>query len=370
MLKSSLEFLKREFFKYYYENLDKLVPPGPIGKREFGFFLDKGKGMLRHKCFNNLRDFHEFVLKEIPLDIYVSAARYEDPENRDMQEKKLIDAELFFDIDVKPTALDSDKSAWICPECGKYDFGIKEECPACGSCVEYLEIVDEEQLNKALKETDKLVRILTDDFGINSNGIHVFFSGNRGYHVHVNQEEFVNLTAEGRRELVDYLLIQGFEEKKLIEILRKKSLTDGNLKGVIGKVYQKVLDLISSGKTETVYTRSSLLKYINQAIEELKVRIDPVVTIDTHRLMRMPNSINSNSGMAKKAVELKELLSFNPLRDAVVLGEDEVIVKVKVAPRFKLYGRGFGPFKDEEVELPTYAAAYIVCKGMGEYVGR
>ncbi|MBO3769631.1 MAG: hypothetical protein JTT15_04475 [Candidatus Brockarchaeota archaeon] len=369
VLEASLEFLKREFFKYYYENLDRLVPPGPIGKREFGFFLDKKGGMLRHKCFNNLKDFHEFVLKEIPLDIYVSAARYEDPGNRDMGEKKLIDAELFFDIDAESAALDSDESAWICLKCGKYDYGIKEKCPACGSDIEYLETVNEEQLNKALKETDKLVRILTDDFGINSNSIHVFFSGNRGYHVHVNQEEFLSLTAESRRELVDYLLIQGFEEKKLIEVLRKKSLIINDLKGVIGRIYRRVLDSISSGKNEVVYTKSRLLKYINQAIEELKVRIDPVVTIDTHRLMRMPNSINSNSGMAKRAIELKKLLSFNPLREAVVLGEGEVIVKVKIAPRFKLCGRTFGPFKDEEVELPAYAAAYIVCKGMGEYAG-
>ncbi|MEM3712326.1 MAG: DNA primase small subunit domain-containing protein [Thermoproteota archaeon] len=369
MLESSLGFLKKEFFKYYYENLDRLVPPDPIGKREFGFFLDKGRGMLRHKCFNNLRDFHDFILKETPLDIYVSAARYEDPGNREMQEKKLIDAELFFDIDAESKALEEDESAWICPKCGKYDVGIKEECPACGSDLEYLETVNEEQLNKVLKETDKLVRILTEDFGIESNNIHVFFSGNRGYHVHVNQEEFISLTAESRRELVDYLLIQGFEEKKLTAVLRNKSIASNNLKGVIGRVYQKVLEAIGSEKPEASYSKNRLLKHIDEAIEELKVRIDPVVTIDTHRLMRMPNSINSNSGMAKKAVKLQDLFSFNPLRDAVVLGEEEVIVRVKAAPKFKLCGKRFGPFKDEEVELPAYAAAYIVCKGMGEYVG-
>ncbi|MDW8034779.1 MAG: DNA primase small subunit domain-containing protein, partial [Nitrososphaerota archaeon] len=327
-------------------------------------------GMLRHKCFNNLKDFHEFVLKEVPLDIYVSAARYEDPGNRDMQEKKLIDAELFFDIDAQTKSLEEDESAWVCPKCRKYDIGIKEECPSCGSDVEYLETVNEEQLNDVLKETVKLVSILRNDFGIDNEYIHVFFSGNRGYHVHVNQEEFVNLTAEGRRELVDYLLIQGLEEKKLIDALKRKSIQSSSLKGVIGRVYQKVLEIMSSDKPGTMLTRNRLLKQIRQATEELKVRIDPVVTIDTHRLMRMPNSINSNSGMAKKAVRLQDLIYFNPLIDAVVLEEEEVTIKIKAAPRFKLCGKEFGPFKDEEVELPAYAAAYLICKGMGEYVGR
>lgn len=366
MLEASVEFLKREFFKYYYENLDKLVPPGPIKNREFGFFLGKNMGMLRHKCFNSLEDFHKFVLNEVPLDIYVSAARYEDPSNRDMQEKKLINAEFFFDIDAETTIAGTEESAWACPKCGGYDLGIEEKCPACGSIVEHAEIINEGQLEKALKEVEKLIMILTDDLGMNEDHIYVFFSGNRGYHVHVDQEEFINVTAEGRREVVDYLLIQGFEEKRLIDFFKKRQNTD-DLKGVIGRVYRMVLENCGS-KPGAFYDGRRILKHINQAVEELRVRIDPVVTIDIHRLMRMPSSINSNSGMAKKKIRLPDLYSFNPLRDAVVLGEEETVVRVKAVPRFRLGGKSFGPFKNEEVELPAYAAVYIVCKGLGEYV--
>jgi len=365
MLESSLEFLKKEFFKYYYDNLHELVPPGPIKSREFGFFLDKGRGMLRHKCFNRLEDFHEFILNEVPLDIYVSAARYEDPGNRDMQGKRLINAELFFDIDAEPMVAEMGESVWICPKCGGYDFGIEEKCPSCGSVVEPVKMVSEEQLEKALKEVEKLIRILTSDFGIGEEHISVFFSGNRGYHVHVDHNEFIRITAEGRREIVDYLLIQGFNGEKVIELLKGKNSYTNDLKGVIGKVYRVVSEACRSGAYSG---RRRLSECINQAIEELRVRIDPVVTIDIHRLMRMPGSINSNSGMAKKKIQLRDLFSFNPLRDAVVLGNDEVMVRVRAVPRFKLGGKLFGPFKDDEVELPVYAAAYIVCKGLGEYV--
>lgn len=367
MLEANIEFLKREFFKYYYENLDQLVPPGPMKNREFGFFLDKGGGMLRHKCFTNLEEFHNFVLNEVPLDIYVSAARYEDPSNRDMQEKKLINAELFFDIDAEPTVSENEESAWVCPNCGRYDLGMEDKCPACSSPVKLVEIVNENQLNEVLKDVKKLVDVLRSDFGIDENHISVFFSGNRGYHVHVDQEEFTNITAEGRREIVDYLLIQGFEEKRIVDFLKNRGSYNGDLKGVIGRVYRMVLE---SGCGKTPCDKRRILKQINQAIEEFKVRIDPVVTIDIHRLMRMPGSINSNSGMVKKRIRLQDLSSFNPLKDAVALGGGETLLRVKAVPRFNLGGKSFGPFKGEEVELPAYAAAYIICKGLGEYVRR
>lgn len=373
MLQASLEFLKREFFKYYYENINRLVPPEPIRGREFGFFLEKGKGMFRHKCFNNLKDFHEFVLNEIPFDIYVSAANYEDPGNKDMTEKRLINAELFFDIDAESdNPSDEEESAWACQRCDKYDIGLRDKCPICGSPTESIKLVSEKQLEEAMKETKKLIYILSKDFGIKLERIHVFFSGNRGYHVHVDQEDFLNITGEGRREIVDYLLIQGLDEKELLNLLRKgTSIESMHLKGIKQRVYRKVLEMM--GPVEKLVSKSrreEVLKMLEKVVEEFRVRIDPVVTIDMHRLMRMPESINSNSGMVKKKISYGDLLSFKPLEEAVAFGEEETSLKVKIVPKFSLGGRDFGPFKDEEIELPTYAAVYLICKGLGEYAGR
>lgn len=371
MLQTSLEFLKREFFKYYYENIDRLVPPEPIRNREFGFFLEKGKGMFRHKCFKSLRDFHEFILSEIPLDIYVSAANYEDPGNRDMSEKKLVNAELFFDIDVEPVnAVSDEEAAWICQKCGQYDIGLKERCPFCGSPTELVRLLSEKQLREALGETEKLIHVLIEDLGIAPDNTHVFYSGNRGYHVHINQEDFLNITGEGRREIIDYLLIQGLDEKELLNILRRGvSIENISLKGVKKRVYMRILEKAGSVEKLKASRRETVLKMLEDVVEELKVRIDPVVTIDVHRLMRMPESINSNSGMVKRRIRLEDLSSFKPLEEAIAFGDEEACLKVKIAPKFSLGGRTFGPFKDEEVELPVYAAIYIICKGLGEYAG-
>ncbi|MEM3078923.1 MAG: DNA primase small subunit domain-containing protein [Thermoproteota archaeon] len=372
MLQASLEFLKREFFKYYYENISRLVPPEPIRSREFGFFLEKGRGMFRHKCFNSLKDFHEFILNAIPLDIYVSAANYEDPGNRDMSEKKLVNAELFFDIDAESVAaVSEEESAWICQKCGQYGIGLIDRCSSCNSPTELVRLVSEKQLKEALRETEKLIHVLTEDFGIAPENIHVFYSGNRGYHVHVNQEDFLNITGEGRREIVDYLLIQGLDEKELLNFLKKGANIEGvNLKGVKRRVYMRILEKAGSMEKLKASGRETVLKTLVNAVEELKVRIDPVVTIDMHRLMRMPESINSSSGMVKRRIRLEDLPSFKPLEEAIAFGDEEACLKVKIVPRFSLGGKTFGPFKDEEVELPAYAAVYIVCKGLGEYAGR
>ncbi|MEM2100640.1 MAG: DNA primase small subunit domain-containing protein [Thermoproteota archaeon] len=371
MLQTSVEFLKREFFKYYYDNINDLMPPGPIKNREFGFFLNKGGSMLRHKCFSSLEEFHRFVLNEVPFDIYVSAANYEDPGTRDMSEKKLINAELFFDIDAEhPGGSSEQDSAWLCQKCGQYGLGGGEKCSACGSKTELIRLVSEEQVEEALKETDKLINVLINDFGVSGEHISVFFSGNRGYHVHVNQEEFLSITGEGRREIVDYLMIQGLEEKELLSLRRGAGFRSRDLRGVKKRVYSRVFEMLDSGKAKTVHGEKRILKQLEEAIGELKVRIDPVVTIDMHRLMRMPSSINSNSGMVKKRIQHSKLHSFNPLKEAIAFSDEETVLKVRIAPRFKLGGRTFGPFKDEETELPVYAAIYLVCKGLGEYVGR
>ncbi|MEM2930555.1 MAG: DNA primase small subunit domain-containing protein [Thermoproteota archaeon] len=371
MLQESLEFIKREFFKYYYENLSRLVPPEPIRSREFGFFLEKDKGMFRHKCFNSLKDFHEFVLNEIPLDIYVSAANYEDPGNRDMSGKKLINAELFFDIDAEPTDITDEESAWICRKCGGYDLGWSDRCPVCGIQTELIRLVSEKQLKEALRETEKLIRVLLNDFGIVKENMHVFFSGNRGYHVHINQKDFINIGGEGRREIVDYLLVQGLDHRELLNLLIKGVPVENvDSRGVKIRVRRRVAEMMMTGRYRSIKSRRErILKMLEDAVEEIKVRIDPVVTIDMHRLMRMPESINSSSGMAKKRIRYEDLLSFKPLEEAIALGNEETSLKVKIAPKFNLGGGTFGPFKDEKVELPTYAAVYLICKGVGEYAG-
>ncbi|HXP51052.1 MAG TPA: DNA primase, partial [Bacteroidia bacterium] len=89
------------------------------------------------------------------------------------------------------------------------------------------------------------------------------------------------------------------------------------------------------------------------------------VTMDVHRIFRMPGTINSKSGLVK--MRCVDLESFDPMTDSCLLGDKDVRVKTNVSSQiyFKLKGKSFR-LKDKIIELPLFAAVYLVCKGLGE----
>jgi DNA primase catalytic subunit len=47
--------------------------------------------------------------------------------------------------------------------------------------------------------------MLTNDFGFSEHEIHTFFSGHRGYHIHVENEAARSLDSMARKEIIDYV---------------------------------------------------------------------------------------------------------------------------------------------------------------------
>jgi DNA primase small subunit len=101
---------------------------------------------------------------------------------------------------------------------------------------------------------------------------------------------------------------------------------------------------------------------LDQVVKALGSEIDESVTTDIHRIFRMPGTLHGNSGLLKMRVH--DLKRFQPDYDPVVLGDEEVTLSVQGAPAFSLKGRTFGPYSAEEPELPTFAAAYLMTKGL------
>jgi DNA primase small subunit len=91
----------------------------------------------------------------------------------------------------------------------------------------------------------------------------------------------------------------------------------------------------------------------------LGVNIDPQVTMDVHRVFRMPGTLNSKSGLTK--MKCVDLTSFNPLNEACLLSDGELKVKMKAPVRIKLKGQAFN-INETLTSLPAYAAIYRVCK--------
>jgi len=95
----------------------------------------------------------------------------------------------------------------------------------------------------------------------------------------------------------------------------------------------------------------------------LRTRIDTVVTTDIHRLIRMPGTLNGKTGLKATMLSLDELENFDPFNEPVVF-EGNQRVYVKTAPEIRVRDMRFGPFTNEEVEIPLAAAILLAAKGV------
>jgi DNA primase small subunit len=395
----SLDFLKK-LFSIYYSSLEELWIPGEMEKREFGFFLGKEMAMVRHRSFESAEALHKFLVQEAPFDVYYSVATYDNPEEV-MSQKGWRGADIVFDIDADHLEhkCRDEHDLWICRTCGRGGVGAKpSSCPYCGK-KEFDEInwICDQCLGMAKMEVYKLVEVLTEDFGFGEENIEVFFSGHRGYHVHV-KGSMTSIDQAARKELVDYLTGTGIDlelhglsgiqkgSKRLVtgwgtriarsiyEMIDEKGL-DGKLsedKNVLAKRKRRILEELMSNNFETLQmslNKRNFEALLALAIEKVSIKIDPVVTTDIHRLFRLPETLNSKTGFSKRRIPPEQLASFNPLRDAVVLSGDPIKVSIKCAPRFSLSGRSYGPYSDEVATVPQEVAVLLLCKGVAECSG-
>jgi DNA primase small subunit len=91
-------------------------------------------------------------------------------------------------------------------------------------------------------------------------------------------------------------------------------------------------------------------------------QIDPNVTMDIHRIFRLPGSLNSKSGLSK--VLCKDLQKFDPYSESSFLNEETIEINSDCPIEFKLKSKKFGPYYNEKITVPTYAAVYMICKNL------
>ena len=361
--------------------------------------------MVRHKSFRTSQDLALFLENTAPSDAYHSTAYYSRPEES-MENKGWLGADLCFDIDADhiPTACKAIHDRWTCKDCGATDVGSPPDvCPKCRK-----ERIDEETwlceqcLDKARAEAIKLVDMLEGDFGLSKNDMNAFFSGHRGYHLHVRADEIRQLNDTERKEIVDYALGLGlalnlhelrqgtskgmkFEidnvsnlgwngrlAKGLLDIMsnsNERELADLGLKRSAIKNMIETRERISKEELattmwKTLYTigPKTWQKIAERAIYESSVKIDTVVTTDIHRLIRLSGTLNGRTGLKVVNAPLADLERFDPFKEAAALvGEDTVYIKE--APQFRLGEEVFGPYQKEKRTLPRAAAVLLVCKG-------
>ena len=264
-------------------------------------------------------------------------------------------------------------------------------------------------LATAKTETMKLIDMLIQDFRFSEKEVHVFFSGHRGYHVHVESKAIENLDAIARKEIVDYVCGLGFDVAfhglsqktwRMPHNLRGLNPNDSGWRGRVAKgVYNFILNA-NQEDYESIGLRKNVIEAINKnrdtifkswnntgpwnAVKGLgfknwkkiidfcanvqSAKVDTVVTTDTHRLIRLANTLNGKTSLKKVEFPISDIEHFDPLRSAVAFNRGTVTVFVSDVPKFRLHDEIFGPYKNQKAELPTAAAMLLTCKGRAEVV--
>jgi DNA primase small subunit len=369
------------FFKglikgYYSSALN--IFPRHMESREFGFGDFQSKIKYRHYAFKTKDALRTYLVENAPPFVSCSAAEYRYPDARPIETKGFVGAELVFDLDVNDLKLNctpAHPSSWVCDNC----------------------------LENVKDETIRLIEdFLVPDFGFQKDKISINFSGNRGYHVHVNDSNIFPLGAEARREISTYISGSGLDPSAFFptmnitgQRLDGPKTTDG---GWGGKIARKVVEALNDGeeafvrmgidpvlarklvknKAEVVFGITSgnwdkiripkKGEFWSKVFSDLAIKggdsIDRNVTNDIRHLLRLPNSIHGDTGLIAKEVEFSKLAGFDPRKDAVAFKHGEMRVKTGVVPAFAMSGVPYGPYlENEKAELPVGAAVYLIRKG-------
>lgn len=372
--KESLFF--RKLLGEFYSNVSNIAPRH-VERREFGFGDFERKISYRHYAFKDESLLRGYLAKQAPAFVSYSPAEYQRPDGRPMESKGWIGADIVFDIDAGDLNLkckSEHASSWVCDKC----------------------------LAGAKRETTKLIEdFLIPDFGFSEKEITVNFSGNRGYHIHVQNDEAFKLDADARKQISNYITGNSIELTSFFPMLGRRGVrlegpkpTDNGwggkfANGVIRAVNGGVSELMELGidkKDAQMLTRKSAEvtlgistgnwdkinipkkgEFWANVLKNIAIRqsdaIDKNVSIDINHLIRLPGTIHGDTGLvARRVRSLKALEGFEPMSDAIAFGDTPTRIKTAKVPRFSMAGNEFGPFENTEVKIPAYAASYLVLK--------
>ena len=367
MLEADAKFLEDSFKKYYFDHFDLIHTPKNPEMREFGY-QKFNSGMIRHISLRSDKELHLLLMKNVPSDVYCSNARYSFP-NLPMAEKDWQNADLIFDIDAKDLHLPcrTNHTAKKCNSCGHISSGL-DSCPQCkGTKFDTASVLCNDCIAGAKKEVEKLITILISDLGIKKEDIIIYYSGNEGFHIHVSSPEYEKLDSRHRADLVDYVTFKGAipETFGARTNFAKSIFSDIDEQGWPGRVSKKIFgsksnkpklskEIISEGYP-------AFKKRLESIQKEIGALVDPNVTIDVHRIFRLGGTINSKSGLTK--LLCTDLAKFNPGIDACYIDDEKTSILADCPIEFRLQNKKFGPYKKERLEVPKYAAVYMICKG-------
>ncbi len=388
-------------FRSFYQNNPVSDPPG-VEFREFGFGVFGKKISGRHLNFVSHAEFNRFLTAQVPFFVSYSPAFYQYPANRPMVEKKWLHSDIVYEFDADDLALPctQDHDFWECKSCHASGKGVVKACSTCGSqSIGVEQWVCRNCLESVKKQVFLLVDVIENDFGF-SDGVELNFSGSKGFHIHLRGSNVQDFSARARIELLDFLTgtnldlealgffeshrgmsgpvfrnSAGWSKKILVSLKSLLNSNDAAVLAAAGGVshkfaskalldHESVWDSISRGVFPNVGSKSVVFwrKVLDFLSERIALPVDRSTSMDQYKIIRVPSTLHGSTGLLAKKIPFNSFSSFNALGESVVFSDAPVKVHVNRTPRFELKDESFGPFENETVELPEYAAVFLLCR--------
>jgi DNA primase small subunit len=362
----SLAFVQKKFSEYYSQ---ARISVHNVHAREFGFGFQK-KIDYRHKSFASEAELNAFFQSEAPLFASHSTAYYKFPSSRPMEKKVFLGSDLVFDIDKPFFAGEHGHNELLCLHC----------------------------LGEVKKDAVKLRKILVDDFGFEEKELSVNFSGNKGFHFHLNSEKVLGLSQDARRQLVEYLngpealvsaesasaekekdlrgpsknslgwgkkffvFAGSFVKSASVEELKKKGLRGKGAEDFFARK-EEVLGLMEKGRW-LFAPKAFWDNLYSEFKQQNAVGVDAMVTLDLARLIRIPDSLHGDSGFIAKRLSPEELEKFSVFGALAFSNSSEKTINVLPKTSIELDFPGkVGLEAGKPAEVSQALGVFLLCKG-------
>ena len=402
----NLEYLMGRF-REYYKTADIQLPPR-FNMREYGFMFFDKKYVLRHLSFRKKKEMRLFLLDNVPKHAYYSTAYYQHPDNKSMEKKGWLGADLIFDLDADHI-----------PETEGMSY--------------------QEMLGVVKREAQRLVNeFLLSDFGFDDDDITIAFSGGRGFHIYVRNDDVYTLKSDERREIVNYITGEGVNILSFIKkesyMYRRKTrvkylLYPSDAGGWYGKVTREIMknpkylldtykkydrealiseisavlkdkklanilvrEMLKQSKENTTKlemlarskessklqilddkARDVYLRYIKNKIS-ISGETDEPVTTDIHRLIRLIGTLHGKTGFMVKQLSYSEFKSFEPSNPEDLInmvipevfkeGKSRIITNEEIKLPFDV------ATVNGEKCVPDYVAIFVVARRLGDFIAK
>ena len=377
--------------------------------------------MVRHIQFPSNKFLVRHLISTAPRHSYHSATYYEQPGAETMDQKGYISCDFVVDIDADhiPTNCRQNHDYAICKACGSMFQGEKPLiCTECeGTKFEKISWICDECLEISKTQVFNLIEnFLLRDFSIPMEDINLYFSGHRGYHVHLKTNAFLDLDQDARREISDYITCQGFSYKLWNFRMIQNNMTGFSIDdpGWAGKIAKELYNILIQGelKIREVFKNPIYGKKLNSAVlnifisnrqylieqiskknrawgvaglsdktwirifeilrDRIKADIDVVVSIDLHRLIRLEGSLHGKTGFRVMKIKYEDLKDFDPLKNALSFPDNQentldVEITAPISPKIRIGSNNYGPYNlGEKLKLPLNAALFLMCKDVAQ----